>query len=161
MFSPNTYLIFSIVCFSLIVILRLFARLPSSKIVGDLKIPKRKFVLLVLDWCSSNLGNQKKGYLLEVKYCRSKEFAGYYFNNTKTIQIFVFDELDLLDLTEIIIHEYVHHLQYADKKTEFEYSKYENDVGYWNNPFEVEARNISKKLRNQCYKDVVNSTRVL
>ena len=161
MFSPNTYLIFSIVCFSLIVILRLFARLPSSKVVGDLKIPKKKFVLLVLDWCSSNLGNQKKGYLLEVKYCRSKEFAGYYFNHTRKIQIFVYDELDLLDLTEITIHEYIHHLQYANKKTDVEYSKYQSEVGYWNNPFEIEARDISKKMRNLCYDDIVKSNRVV
>ena len=161
MFSPNTYLIFSIFCFSLIFILRLFARMPSSKIVGGLKIPKRKFVLLVLDWCVTNLGNQKKGYLLDVKYYRSKEFAGYYFNHTRKIQIFVFDELDLLDLTEITIHEYIHHLQYADKKTEVEYSKYQNDVGYWNNPFEIEARRLSKIHKNQCYEDVVNSNKVV
>lgn len=161
MFSPNTYLIFSIFCFSLILILRLFARMPSSKIVGDLKIPKREFVLLVLDWCSSNLGKQKQGYKLDIKYYRPKGFSGLYFNQTNSIQIFVFDELDLLDLTEIIIHEYVHHLQYANKKTDVEYSKYQSEVGYWNNPFEIEARDISKKQKNQCYKDVVNSTRVL
>ncbi len=135
--------------------------MPSSKIVADLKIPKRKFALLVLDWCVTNLGNQKKGYLLDVKYYRPKEFAGYYFSNTRTIQIFVFDELDLLDLTEIIIHEYVHHLQYANKKTDVEYSKYQSEVGYWNNPFEIEARAISKKLKNQCYEDVVYSNRVV
>ena len=159
--NPDIFLYFSISCFSLCLFLLLFSSFKTNKKVRDIKIPKKKFVLLVLDWCVTNLGKQKRGYQLDVKYHRPKEFAGYYFNNTKTIQIFVFDELDLLDLTEIIIHEYVHHLQYADKKTEFEYSKYENDVGYWNNPFEVEARNISKKLRNQCYKDVVNSTRVL
>lgn len=161
MFSPNTYLIFSIVCFSLIIILRLFARLPSNKIVGDLKIPKKKFVLLVLDWCSSNLGRVRYGYTLDIKYCRPKEFAGYYFNHTRKIQIFVFDELDLLDLTEITIHEYIHHLQYANKKTDVEYSKYQSEVGYWNNPFEIEARDISKKMRNLCYDDIVKSNRVV
>ena len=142
-------------------ILRLFERLPSSKVVGDLKIPKRKFVLLVLDWCSSNLGKQKQGYKLDIKYYRPKGFSGLYFNQTNTIQIFVFDELDLLDLTEIIIHEYVHHLQYSNKKTDSEYKKYQSEVGYWDNPFEIEARDISKKMRNLCYDDIVKSNRVV
>lgn len=129
--------------------------------VRDIKIPKIQFVSKVLEWCSSNIGSNKQGYQLDLKYYRNNEFAGYYFNQTKTIQIFVFDELDLLDLTEIIIHEYVHHLQYADKKTEVEYSKYQNDVGYWNNPFEIEARRLSKIHKNQCYEDVVNSNKVV
>jgi len=158
---PDIFLYFSIVCFSLIIILRLFARLPSNKIVGDLKIPKKKFVLLVLDWCVTNLGKQKLGYQLDVKYHRPKEFAGYYFNHTRKIQIFVYDELDLLDLTEITIHEYIHHLQYANKKTDVAYSKYQSEVGYWNNPFEIEARDISKKMRNLCYDDIVKSNRVV
>lgn len=158
---PDIFLYFSISCFSLCLILLNFSLFTTSKKVRDIKIPKIQFVSKVLEWCSSNIGSNKQGYQLDLKYYRNNEFAGYYFNQTKTIQIFVFDELDLLDLTEIIIHEYVHHLQYADKKTEVEYSKYQNDVGYWNNPFEIEARDISKKMRNLCYDDIVKSNRVV
>lgn len=158
---PDIFLYFSISCFSLCLILFLFSSFKTNKKVGDIKIPKKKFVLLVLDWCVTNLGKQKLGYQLDVKYHRPKEFAGYYFNHTRKIQIFVYDELDLLDLTEITIHEYVHHLQYANKKTDVEYSKYQSEVGYWNNPFEIEARDISKKMRNLCYDDIVKSNRVV
>ena len=129
--------------------------------VRDIKIPKIQFVSKVLEWCSSNIGSNKQGYQLDLKYYRNNEFAGYYFNHTRKIQIFVFDELDLLDLTEITIHEYIHHLQYANKKTDVEYSKYQSEVGYWDNPFEIEARRLSKKLKKQCYDDIVKSNRVV
>lgn len=155
------FLFFSIFCFSLYFILRFRVITPNNKKVRDLKIPKKKFVLLVLDWCSTNLGSLKYGYELDIKYNRHKEFAGYYFNHSRTIQIFVFDELDLLDLTETIIHEYIHHLQYNKKKSDIEYNKYQNEVGYWNNPYEVEARRLSKTHKNKCYEDVVNSKRVV
>ena len=159
--NPDIFLYFSISCFSICLILLYFSSFKTNKKVTHLKIPKRKFVLLVLDWCSSNLGRVRYGYTLDIKYCRSKEFAGYYFNHTRKIQIFVYDELDLLDLTEITIHEYIHHLQYANKKTDVEYSKYQSEVGYWDNPFEIEARRLSKKLKKQCYDDIVKSNRVV
>ena len=158
---PDIFLYFSISCFSLCLILLNFSSFTTSKKVRDIKIPKIQFVSKVLEWCSSNIGSNKQGYQLDLKYYRNNEFAGYYFNQTKTIQIFVFDELDLLDLTEIIIHEYVHHLQYSNKKTDSEYKKYQSEVGYWNNPFEIEARDISKKMRNLCYDDIVKSNRVV
>lgn len=157
---PISFLIFSIICFSLYSILQDFVIPPSNKKVRDLKIPKKRFVLNVLDWCSTNLGSLKYGYELDIKYHRHKEFAGYYFNYSRTIQIFVFDELSLLDLTETIIHEYIHHLQYNKKKTDIEYNKCQNEIGYWDNPFEVEARRLSKIHKNQCYEDVVNSKRI-
>lgn len=161
MFSPNTYLYFSIFCFSLILILRLFSGMPSSKIVADLKIPKRKFVLLVLEWCSTNLGSLKYGYELDVKYHKNKVYGGIYILHTRTIRIYMFDDLPLIDLTEIIIHEYIHYLQNCKKGVDVEYKKYQREVGYWNNPFEIEARRLSKIHKNQCYEDIVNSKRVV
>ena len=158
---PDIFLYFSISCFSLCLILLNFSLFTTSKKVRDIKIPKIQFVSKVLEWCSSNIGSNKQGYQLDLKYYRNNEFAGYYFNQNKTIQIFVFDELDLLDLTEIIIHEYVHHIQYSNKLTDSEYKKYQREVGYWNNPFEIEARRLSKIHKNQCYEDVVNSNKVV
>jgi len=155
--NPDIFLYFSISCFSLCLILIIFSSFKNSKKVRDIKIPINQFVSKVLEWCSSNIGSHKQGYQVDLKYYRNNEFAGYYFNHTRTIQIFVYDELDLLDLTEIIIHEYIHHIQYSNNKTYSEYKKYQRDVGYWNNPFEIEARKLSKIHKNQCYEDVVNS----
>lgn len=99
--NPDIFLYFSISCFSLCLILIIFSSFKNSKKVRDIKIPINQFVSKVLEWCSSNIGSHKQGYQVDLKYYRNNEFAGYYFNHTRTIKIFVYDELGLLDLTEI------------------------------------------------------------
>lgn len=151
-------IIFSIFCFSLWGIQLVFT---ADKTVMDLKIPKKQFVIYVLEWCSLNLGKLKHDYNLEIKYNKDKVYGGIYIPYSMTIRIFVHNELPLIHLTETIIHEYVHYLQNNKKGTDVEYNKHLRELGYWNNPFEVEARRISKIHKNQCYEYVVNSKRVV
>ena len=151
-------IIFSIFCFSLWGIQLVFT---ADKTVKDLKIPKKQFVIYVLEWCSLNLGKLKHDYNLEIKYHKDKVYGGIYIPYSRTIRIFVHNELPIIDLTENIIHEYVHYLQNNKKGTDVEYNKHLHELGYWNNPFEIEARKLSAKYKDQCYRYVTNSYRII
>lgn len=151
-------IMFSVSCFTLWGIQLVFT---ADKTVKNLKIPKKQFVIYVLEWCSSNLGKLKHDYNLEIKYHKDKVYGGIYIPNKRTIRIFVFDELPLIHLTETIIHEYVHYLQNNKKGVDVEYNKHLREVGYRNNPYEIEARKLSEKYKDQCYKDVANSYKII
>ena len=68
----------------------------------------------------------------------------------------MFDDLNLLELTDTIIHEYIHHLQFQKKSTEKDYNKKFTEIGYWNNPYEVNARKLAKQNRNDCLRWVMD-----
>lgn len=58
--------------------------------------------------------------------------------------------MKLIELTDTIIHEYIHYLQFEKKSTEQEYNKKLAEVGYWENPFEVQARKLALQHRKEC-----------
>lgn len=65
--------------------------------------------------------------------------------------IYLHPDLELMELTDTIIHEYVHHLQFQKKSTETDYDKKTDECGYWDNSYEVEARELAKKHRKDCF----------
>lgn len=72
--------------------------------------------------------------------------------NNKMIRIYVHNELYLIDLVGAVIHEYIHLLQFEKKESEHDFHKKLKDVGYWDNPYEVEARKLAQQYRNECLK---------
>lgn len=64
----------------------------------------------------------------------------------------MYDDLTLVDLTDSIIHEYTHHQQFEKKNSEQDFHKLLSEVGYWKNPYEVEARKIASQNRDKCMK---------
>ena len=124
--------------------------------VKDLKIPKKKFVQLVLHWCSENIGTIKHSYYLKIYYYRNSKYSGRYLFNGKQIVIYLFDNLPLNELTDTIIHEWIHHLQFEKKSSERDYDKQHTEKGYWNNPYEIEARKLAKKYTDDCFKWVLD-----
>ena len=139
-----------------IFILWLFRKSNSDLKVKDLKIPKKKFVQLALQWCSTNLGTLKHPYHLKIYYYKSNKYSGRYINSGKQIVIYLFDNLLLNELTDTIIHEWIHHLQFVKRANEIDYNKQHTEKGYWNNPYEVEARKLAKKHTDDCFKWVMN-----
>ena len=128
----------------------------SCKRVRDLKVPKKKFILLVLKWCASNLGTINHRYELKIHYYGNKKYSGRYFNRGKQIVIYVVPNLRLIDLVDTVIHEYIHYLQFVNKSVEKDYNKQLSDVGYWKVKYEVEAREMAKKYRDNCFNSVMN-----
>lgn len=124
--------------------------------VKDLRIPKKRFVLLVLQWCSANFGMIKHPYQLKIYYYKNKNISGQFLYWNKQIIVYMYPDLGLIELTDTIIHEYIHHLQFQKKSTEKDYNKEHKDKGYLKNPYEVEARKLAKKHTDECFKWVMN-----
>lgn len=133
----------------------IFIEPPANLKVRDLKIGKKEFVLLTLRWCSANLGTIKHPFQLKIHYYRNQKYGGRYLFNGKLIVIYVYDQLDLSYLIDTVIHEYAHHLQFDKKSCERDYNKNHHEVGYWNNPFEIEARKVAIQHRESCLKWVL------
>lgn len=77
----------------------------------------------------------------------------------KQIVLYVYDSLDVENLVEIILHEYSHYLQFQNKVQEKDYDKKHNELGYENNPYEIEARQIAKQKKKECLKWVLGEVR--
>lgn len=159
--SPSmVLLIVSIIFLALGILLHIFQ--PHSELkVSDLKIRKRKYVLLVLQWCSINLGASKNYYDLKIYYYRNNKFGGSYQYWNGQISIYVYDDLRLTDLVTVVIHEYMHHLQFSKSRVpksnvEKDYLKKSEDRGYWKNSYEVAARRTANKCRYKCFEWVMS-----
>lgn len=129
--------------------------------VSDLEIPKRKFVMLVLEWCSTYLGASKKSYNVKIYYYRNAQFGGSYQYWNGQISIYVYKDLRLVDLVTCVIHEYIHHLQFSKKRVpkrnvEKDYFKKLEEKGYRKNPYEAYARKTARKCRNKCFEWVMS-----
>jgi hypothetical protein len=112
----------------------LFNQTPTDIKVRDLKISKKLFVILVLQWCQENLQETKYRYDLIIRYYQNKAFYGRFISWGKQIVIYIHPDLELIVLVDTVIHEYIHHLQFENKSTASDYDKKLAEVGYWDNP---------------------------
>ena len=130
----------------------IFMEPPASLKVRDLRIGRKKFIELTLKWCAAHIGTTKHPYRLKIIYYRHQVYGGRYLFQGRQIVIYVYDSLDVQDLVEIVIHEFFHYLQFQKKFHEQDYNKKHNELGYENNPYEIEARHIAKQNRKECLK---------
>lgn len=65
--------------------------------------------------------------------------------------------MTLDDLTNNVIHEYVHYLQIVNPSDDSMYNKHNQEVGCWDNPYEVEARKLAEKHQKQCLEWVLRN----
>jgi len=146
------FLVIFIICVIgiIVTLVWIFIEPPTCSKVRDLKIGKKEFVQLALKWCSANLGTIRHPYQLKIHYYRHKKYGGRYLFNGKQIVIYVYDQLSLICLTDTVIHEYTHHLQFDKQSCEGDYNKKHCEVGYWENPYEIEARQIAVRKRTEC-----------
>ena len=145
-----------VVLYILVLFLELFIK-PRNLKVKDLKIGKKKFVELVLNWCINNIDNNGIPVNVKVIYRKSTKRLGYYVYYDKMVVLYIDDSLDLFSIVDSTIHEFIHHLQMPSKKFEKEYSEKLISHGYENHPMEIEARNLAKKYRNQCYDQIIRN----
>ena len=122
----------------------------------QLNTSKAAYIREVLKWCVENM-NTKKGNNfphLEISYYKHKKNAGLYDSYIKMIRINVNNHNNVLELTDTIIHEYQHHLDMPTQKQQKEYNELTVKNGYWNNPYEIKARESGLKLRDACAKEL-------
>lgn len=123
-----------------------------------MKLPrsKHKFKKLsndILSWCPHYMGLPRgKNYLPNLKISRINNVVwSDYDPSDDTIRVYYNQIKSVNHLVRMIIHEYTHYVQLPSDRQDRLYSKYEKEVGYWDNPFEVEARNNEKKYVNHIY----------
>jgi hypothetical protein len=113
------------------------------------RVSKIAFCRKGVEWCAHNIGLPKSRAYPNVKltYTKKEKELGHYdiFNSLIVIHYNNRYHSSLKMLCNTIIHEYVHHLQFISAEKSVEYNSELNDVGYWYNKFEVEARRVSDK----------------
>lgn len=118
--------------------------------ISQLVISKSSFIKLVLDWCHTNIdhkANRKPSIV--VKYHLSKKALGIYHAANNEIVIYVNNHQTIEQLTNTIIHEYIHARQRNRLFTKM-YDQYTRDLGYWENPYEKEARREADRYQVEC-----------
>ena len=122
----------------------------------QLNTNKAAYTREVLKWCVENMNNKKVKNIprLEISYYKHKINAGVYDSYIKMIRINVNNHNNVLELTDTIIHEYQHHLDMPTQKQQKEYNELTVKNGYWNNPYEIKARESGLKLREACAKEL-------
>jgi hypothetical protein len=95
--------------------------------------------------------NNRKKMDLTYSFGNEKDgFYGFYCPAINHIRVSVGECTTVGRLTSTFIHEYTHYLQPVLTK----YSSADEKFGYWDNPFEVEARMMEKKLNRYLLSDL-------
>jgi|688.fasta_scaffold09879_3 hypothetical protein len=138
-----------VVVVSLIMLIRekiIIGTLPIHK----LKIPVRLYALLVLEWCNNNImTNPIKIPELVISNRHTKKMYGVFCPKSNEITVYLKKHQTILELTNTIIHEFVHATQ-KGKGFEKNYDALSKSLGYWNNPYEIESRNIANSRDSDC-----------
>jgi hypothetical protein len=120
-------------------------------------IKPKKLVKMVIDWGQKNItyGKYRKiTPVIKINYSKKGTYLGRYFFHTKLIEIFIRRHYSLESIVDTILHEYVHHLQLRNQKDDAKYDCNTRRVGYFYNPYEVEARELALKYRTKCIADL-------
>jgi hypothetical protein len=111
----------------------------------------------ILSWCIQNIhlnGQRKIKPTLNISYSKRSKYLGTYSYELKLIVVYIKLHLNLKQVCDTIIHEYVHHLQLRSIKDNMRYNKLTNQKSYWENDYEVEARYIASKYSKKCMKSL-------
>jgi hypothetical protein len=132
--------------------------------ISHLTIPKSVFVEKVLNWCCINLSHPKNELpRFLINYKKNKKVNGLYVSAKNELFIYVNNHDSLINFTNTVIHEFIHSRQRNELKHKNNdpflklYAKFNSEIGYFKNPFEVEARSLAKKFESKCLKDILKS----
>lgn len=162
------FLSISIISFSIAIIAVIFGLFEQLKYLriataplNKIRVNKTQYTNLVNEWCHENIRYEKtKKPTFQIKYYRSKKYNGHYTSRNHNMTIFVNNHPNIRELTNTIIHEYVHARQ-KDKNFDKEYNRFTIEKGYWDNPFEIESRREAKKHQKRCILDLQRLHRVI
>jgi hypothetical protein len=124
------------------------------------------FILNAVGWCCSMFG-KLTGDMPQVYWSWDSlildpdtgeyydgDFMGNYYRNDELILLRIKGHRNIYNLSHTIIHEYVHYLQ--PKKGNW-YSRWNNSLGYENNPYELEANYIADLYYVECTHEVLRA----
>ena len=134
--------------------------IPSKSTIESYKIPKGKkeiknLVTSIIQWSEIHIKMGKKRKirpLVTISNSKNTKYCGTYNSSNKTIVIYIKNNPDVLTLIDTCIHEYIHHLQLRGINDNSRYNKLTRSKGYWENDYEIEARELATKYKYQCLK---------
>ena len=103
----------------------------------------------LVEACSKYMG-RKKGLKVQM-IGRGKKYYGLYDYQNKTIKIYRKSCSGMLGYVRTFVHEYAHSRQ---KGLGRYYTSYHFKYGYWNNPYEIDAREKEAMYRPLIWKEV-------
>ncbi|MEY3590142.1 MAG: hypothetical protein RLZZ466_662 [Bacteroidota bacterium] len=117
----------------------------------------KELIYQILKWCICNIhlkkGRRSKPSMFISRRTKTIYLGSYqYFNNRITVYILRHNSIE--ELCNTIIHEYVHHLQIRTSKDDIRYNRLTRIKSYWENDYEVEARDIASKYSKKCLNDL-------
>ncbi len=107
-----------------------------------------------LDWCQKNIkiGTPRKvPPNIRVSFNRTGNELGYYQYSKLLIMMYVLRNKTLKGVIQTFIHEYVHYLDIRNSKDNVRYKSLSRRKGYYDNDYEVRARELSSKYIDECY----------
>lgn len=114
-------------------------------------LSKKELKLLnecLVEACAKYMGKKKS---LKVRMIgRGNKYYGVYDYTSTTIKIYKKSCSGMLGYVKTFVHEYAHAKQKGLGKN---YTKYYFVYGYWNNPYEVDARSKEKMFRPDIWKE--------
>ena len=132
------------------------SKIKRYKILEEKKEIK-KLVELIIQWAEVNIKMGKKRKirpLVSISNSKNTKYCGVYDSSNKTIIVYLKNNQDILTLVDTCIHEYIHHLQLRGVNENSRYNKLTKSKGYWENDYEIEARQLAEKYRIQCFKSL-------
>ena len=134
--------------------------IPSKSSIKSYKIPEEKneiktLVISIIQWAEANIKMGKKRKirpLVTISNSMNTKYCGTYNSSNKTIVVYIKNNHDVLTLIDTCIHEYIHHLQLRGINDNSRYNKLTKSKGYWENDYEIEARELATKYKYQCLK---------
>jgi hypothetical protein len=136
--------------------------IPGNSKIEKHKIPEgkkeiKKLVELIIKWAEDNIKMGKKRKirpLVTISTSKNTKYCGVYNSSNKTIIVYLKNNQDIITLVDTCIHEYIHHLQLRGVNENSRYNKLTKSKGYWENDYEIEARQLAEKYRIQCLKSL-------
>jgi hypothetical protein len=117
----------------------------------------KELIYQILKWCICNIhlnkGRRSKPSMFISRRTKTIYLGSYQYYNKK-ITVYILRHNSLEELCDTIIHEYVHHLQIRSSKDDIRYNRLTRLKSYWENDFEVEARDIASKYSRMCVNDL-------
>ncbi len=92
--------------------------------------------------------------IVTISTSKNTKYCGTYNPSNKTIMVYIKNNPDVLTLVDTCIHEYIHHLQIRGVNENSGYNKLTKSKGYWENDYEIEARQLAEKYRVHCLKSL-------
>jgi hypothetical protein len=116
-------------------------------------VKKAALIRATLHWCVQHLGyppGRRQLPELEISYYKHQKMHGFFNFNTRRIKIYPNNHDSVTSIINTVIHEYIHFLEVTNKETRGQYSKFHQETGYDNNPFEVSARKKAEEHTPHC-----------